>query len=596
MSGSSRAKILFFFVGLLFCVFFGILLAPYVTDDIYGTIAALAALEGFGKIEIVQKTPQTIMAVSVIYLIIYLGMANTIKPARTGEEHGSAKWQNAKDVNRAVSSKEFCKNRILSANLKIAVIGKSPLPSVNSFCVGGMGQGKSYYFVIPNILQAASSMVITDPSGELAARTGDFLKEKGIKVKVVDIEKLSSSLRYNFFRYIKSEEDILAIADTIFDATVENEKEGSKDPMWDNLAKDRLVAYIVLLWLSGDIKDRNMDTLLWLFEQDVTIENKDGSRQENAVSMMFDDLEMCYPGNIATSKYLSSTRGAAVTVRGVDSSLSGRLGRFMLPEVRSMMQTDELALEMIGKEKTALFLVVPAENKSLNFLVSMIYAQLFRVLYEQARRENDKRLAVPVQFYLDEMANIVLPKDFPTYLTTGRKHGISFVGILQDLAQAEKIFSGKVYETVIGTSSSFLYLGGSGKHTDEYISKWIGTQTILTQTQSVSYGMRGSSSKSLQPTARDLIKPEELGALPLSKCIVYVQGKGWVMDNKYNPKTHPGYKECADVTGRYYDWRRQNEAAQIEVIPHHVGAAIEINLDEISLSSLAQKYDLFWED
>lgn len=596
MYESKRTKIVLFFVGLAGCIVLGVLIAPFIRANLWDTVSALSALEGY-SLSITPYTIKAALCCAVIYILVYLAAGAQHKATRQGEEHGSARWQNAVDVCRAVSSKDYDKNRILSQNVRIAVSGKTTLASLNSFVVGGMGMGKSYYFVIPNILQAASSIVVTDPSGELAARTGSYLKDQGIAVKVVDIEHLESSLRYNFFRYIKSEADILEIVDIIFAATAAGDNRTSNDPMWDNLAKDRLAAYIGLLWLSGDIQAQNMDTVIWLFEQDATEENKDGSRKENGVSAEFAKLERMQPGNFASSKYLSSTRGAAVTIRGVESSLSGRLGRFMIPSVRSFMQTDELELDKIGTEKTALFLVIPSENKSFNFIISMIYAQIFRTLYAQARKSKDNKLAVSVQFFLDEMANVVLPKDFTTYLTTGRKHGISFVGILQDFAQAEKIFPGKVYETVIGTSSSFMYLGGSGKHTDEYISQWIGTQTITVTSQSVSYGARGHSSTSYQQQARPLMRAEELSQLPANKCVIYVQGQGWIMDSKYNPRTHPCYKQCADMTGDYYEWMTSGEAAltQLSIIDSSQ-KVITINADEISTNSLAEKYDIFWED
>lgn len=594
MNSSKRTLVVLFFVGLLVAAAIGMYLAPMMQDSLYETLQMWDSSKPF---QIVPQTPKVMLIVSGIYTMLFLMMVTNHKATRVGEEHGSARWQNPKDVCRRVCSPDFFQNRILSMHVRIAIIGKSVLKSLNTFLVGGMGQGKSYYFMIANILQCAGSMVVTDPSGELAERTGVFLKRYGYQVKVVDTERIVSSLRYNFFAYLTSEEEILEIVDIIFDATAGGENKGNMDPMWELLAKDRLTAYIALLWQRGLAEEKNMDTVLWLFEHDISEGDKEGNRKENAVSALFADEALRNPGNIATSKYLSSTKGAVETVMGVESTLSGRLGRFMIPVVREMMKTDELALEKIGQEKTALFLVIPSESKSFNFIISMIYAQIFRALFAQGRKAPDKKLKVPVQFFLDEMANIVLPKDFPTYLTTGRKHGISFVCSLQDLAQAEKLFPGKVYETVIGTNSSFLYLGGSGKYTDEYISKWVGQQTITTSSQTVGYGVHGHASRSYQQQGRDLIRADELDNMPTSKCLVRIQGHGWMMDSKYVPQSHPRYKECADVTGEYYDWRMQSEQPSIcRVDPAVVQSEITIDADQISAAALAAKYDLIWDD
>lgn len=594
MNTSKRTLVVLFFVGLLIFAGMGMYLAPMFQGSIYETIQMWDNTRPF---QIVPQTPKVMLAFCGIYAAVFLMAFTGRKPTRAGEEHGSARWQNPTDVCRRVCSPDFFNNRILSMHVRIAIVGKSVLKSLNTFLVGGMGQGKSYFFMIPNILQCIGSMVITDPSGELVGRTGVFLEQKGYKVKVVDTESIVSSLRYNFFRYLTSEEEILEIVDIIFDATAGGENKGNMDPMWELLAKDRLTAYIALLWQRGLPEEKNMDTVLWLFEHDISEGDKDGNRKENAVSALFADEAIRNPGNIATSKYLSSTKGAVETVMGIESTLSGRLGRFMIPSVREMMKTDELELEKIGQEKTALFLVIPSESKSFNFIISMIYAQIFRTLFAQGRKASDKKLKVPVQFFLDEMANIVLPKDFPTYLTTGRKHGISFVCSLQDLAQAEKLFPGKVHETVIGTNSSFLYLGGSGKYTDEYISKWVGQQTITTSSQSVSYGVHGHSSRSFQQQGRDLIRADELDSMPSSKCLVRIQGYGWMMDEKYRPAAHPRYKECADVTGEYYDWRMQEERPSIcRLDADAVQTEITIDANQISATALAAKYNLFWDD
>lgn len=489
-------------------------------------------------------------------LIPYL---NYGKHFRRGVEHGSAKLVTPYLVNRRISDKEYEKNRILTQNVRLSVTGKETLPSLNTLVLGGMGSGKSYFTLIPNILQANTSFVITDPSKELVKATGNFLKKSGYKVRVLDLEDFTYSVKYNFFKYINSDADIKRITDMIFKSTVPKEKaNGGQDPMWDNMAKDYLQSLIGLIFYMGTEDEKNINTFIWLLNEDHITENKQGGRVPTIVMKLFEELEKRIGPNMATDAYRSATDGAVVTIQGVKSNLRGRIGAFLIPEVRNLMERDELFLEKIGTEKTALFLAVPSEDTSFNFIVNMVYAQLFPMLYKKARERPDNKLPIPVQFFIDEMANFIMPDDFPKYLTTGRKHRISYMMFFQEIAQIDKMF-GKEKNTVIGTCSTVLYLRGSGFETNKYFSEWIGKETVTTENYSRNYGRNGNSSRSHNQGARNVLTPDEIDTkLGQNEALLYTQGLGFTRDLKNNPQTHNKYKETSYADGGVYDWTGKN--------------------------------------
>lgn len=591
-----------FLIGLVLTTLAAIMAAPMIKPHLSETMAAAEAMRSSGfKLEIVPVTSKVIIIFWIIYAIAVMYIASLPKPQRSGEEEGSSKFIDAaKLVKKLKDNKNPFNDRILSAKVRTTLFGERALASLNSLVVGGMGMGKSFYILTANILQANTSFVVTDPSGELARNTGWFLKHlAGYKVKVVDVDNISNSIHYNFFKYIKTEEDILTLVDIIFDATAEEKQNSAQDPMWDLMAKARLVAYIALVTARGSDIEKNIDTVLWLFENDVVARDKDGNLIETPVMALFNDEEMRNPGNLATRNYMASHRGADETIMGVDSTVSARLSLFLLKPVRSMMSNDELELEKIGKEKTALFLVIPSEKRTFNFIVSMIYTQSFQTLYREAKKEKSLKLPVPVQFLLDEMTNIQLPKDFVEGLTTGRKFNILYMMFVQELAQLETKFKNKKHETVIGTCSTFVYLGASGKNTNEYIAKWIGRQTITTQDSTINYGRHGGSSKQFHHRGRDLIDAAELEKLPSQECIVNIKGHGWTRDKKYETAKHPNFKYHASANGEYFDWSGEaNVNCQIEPAGNDIEMrdVINIDIDKISNNKLDKIVTIEWEE
>lgn len=540
-------------------IYLAILIAPAVTDNLFTTLEKLnGVLENPLHLQICDKTGKVILVFLCFEFAAgaywYAARRNT----RQGKEHGSAGIKDPAQAGKFFADKDYFKNRILTQNLRISVIGKAIKLSLNTLVIGGMGAGKSFYTLIPNLLQGNTSFVATDPSKELVRKVGWVLKHMlHYEVKVLDVEDPESSIKYNFFAYIDNEDDILRIVNMIFKATVDSKRNNSSmDPMWENMAKDWLLSLIALLWYRGTEDEQNIETVIWLMDEDYLLEDEHRNRIQTPVMAMMDDLELRMPGNLATRAYKSATDGAVETIRGVKSTLRGRLGKFLLPSIQNLMSRDELDLRHLGDKKTALFLVVPSEDSSFNFIISMLYAQLFPILYRQARKQPDNKLPVPVQFFVDEMANFVMPEDFVSYLTTSRKHGISYMMFIQEISQLEKLFPDKQFNTVSGTCNTIVYLGGSGYETNKTISGWIGNETITAYSYNRSYGRNASYSKNEQQIKREVLAADEIDTdLSDDQALVYIKGKGWFVDQKNDPRKHPNYKYTAgEKEGHNFDW------------------------------------------
>ena len=341
-------------------VYFAILIAPAVTDNLFTTLANLnTVLANPLQLHICDKTGKVILVFLCFELAAgaywYAAKRNT----RRGEEHGSARIKDPIQTGKLYADKDYLKNRILSQNLRISVIGKAIKLSLNTLVIGGMGSGKSFFTLIPNLLQGNTSFVVTDPSKELVRKVGWLLKHiLCYDVQVLDVEEPEGSMKYNFFAYIENEDDILRIVNMIFKATVDSKRSNnsSMDPMWENMAKDWLLSLIALLWYRGTEEEQNIETMIWLMDEDYLLEDEHRNRIQTPVMAMMEDLELRLPGNLATRAYRSATDGAVETIRGVKSTLRGRLGKFLLPSVQNLMSRDELDLRNLGNKKTALFL------------------------------------------------------------------------------------------------------------------------------------------------------------------------------------------------------------------------------------------------
>ena len=548
------------------------------------------------ELYISDTTPKVFIGIFIIYIFSIAVYESGKENKRTNEEYGSAKWENVRRICKKYADKDFFKNRLLTQNLKISETGKKIYLNLITLVIGGSGAGKSFYYVIPNLLQAQVSYIVLDPSGELLKRTGGFLKKEGYKIRALNLDELEKSFGYNPFSYLESDDDVLRLVKNIFRATVPRECH-SNDPMWDNQAEALCMAYMFLIHYEASEEEKNMRTLMYLAREDVIEEDEDGNIIENAVTALFNKIELENPDHIAVRFRNTAMKGAAKTILGVQTTLMGRLNKFNLESVCRLTDFDEMDLYNIGREKTAMFLVTPAEDKSFNFIVSMFYEQLIPILYRQARKNKNLRLDVPVHFLMDEAANIVLPDDFLTVLTTARKHSISFSVIIQAITQLKDMFPKEQFNTMIGNADEFVYLGSGEFETQKYISERIGKETIIVKSHNLSKGIHGSYSENSQPAARSLLEPSEVDTeLGEENALVKIRGNSWIKDRKIDPKSHPNYKYTADVTGKDFEPIGIGRlAAEVKMERGDIEEDIRIDVDELSVE-LFNRVEIITED
>ncbi|NLD19142.1 MAG: type IV secretory system conjugative DNA transfer family protein [Clostridiales bacterium] len=581
-----KEDMLFISIGFLITGVVSIILTPAVIAE--GNIFDKINIAGYClshpfDISFTSSTYKVILATSFIYIICICIYLADKQNTRFNEEYGSAKWGDVSKLCRKYSDKNFSKNRLLTQNLRISETGKKVFLNLITLVIGGSGAGKSFYYCIPNLLQAQGSYIVLDPSGELLERTGAFLHSSGYKIKALNLDDMDDSFRYNPFEYIKTDDDVLRLCENIFRATVPKESH-SNDPMWDNQAKAMLMAYMFLIFYEAGEDEKNMRVLMYIAREDTAEEDEEGNIKDTAISTMFDKLELENPEHIAVRFYKTARKGTAKTILGVQTTLMGRLNKFNLESVCRLTDCDELELYEIGKEKTTLFLVIPAEDKSFNFIISMLYSQLIPILYKQARESRGKRLEVPVHFLMDEFSNVILPGDFLTVLTTARKHDISFSILIQAISQLKPMFEKEQFNTLIGNADEFVYLGSGEFETQKYISERIGKETIIVKSHNLTKGIRGSFTENSQPVARELLTASEVDTfLGEKQALVKLRGNDWVIDEKIKPQSHPNYKYTSDVTGKAY---KAGDASGMSAVIQYEDAdtvsSIDIEAENIS--------------
>lgn len=595
-----RKKIgIYIAIGILCSALLSVVLTPaFETEgNMFDKFSIAADCMGLKReLYISDATKKVFIGIFIVYIFSIAVYESGKENKRTNEEYGSAKWGDVRRNCKKYADKDFYKNRLLTQNLRISETGKKIYLNLITLVIGGSGAGKSFYYVIPNLLQAQGSYIVLDPSGELLKRTGGFLKKEGYKIRVLNLDEMEKSFGYNPFEYLKSDDDVLRLVKIIFRATVPKESH-SQDPMWDNQAEALCMAYVFLIHYEASEEEKCMRTLMYLAREDVIEEDEDGNILENAVTALFNKIELENPDHIAVRFRKSAMKGAAKTILGIQTTLMGRLNKFNLESVCRLTDFDEMDLYNIGREKTAMFLVTPAEDKSFNFIVSMFYAQLIPILYRQARKNNNLKLDVPVHFLMDEAANIVLPDDFLTVLTTARKHSISFSVIIQAISQLKEMFPKEQFNTMIGNADEFVYLGSGEFETQKYISERIGKETIVVKSHNLSRGAHGSYSENSQPAARSLLEPAEVDTeLGEENALIKLRGNSWIRDRKIDPKSHPNYKYTADVTGEEFEpIERGMICAEIRVERGEIKEDIIVDIDDLSVK-IFDRVEIITED
>ena len=491
-----------------------------------------------------------IVGALIIRFVVYYRSKNA-KKFREGVEYGSARWGTPQDIKPYVDE-EPDNNVILTQTEMLTMSSRPKVPKYarnkNILVIGGSGSGKTRFFVKPNLMQLHSSYCVTDPKGELLRDTGHLLKEKGYEIKVLDLIDMEKSHCYNPFVYISSDDDIQRLTTNLFKNTTPKGSQ-TQDPFWDQTAAMLLKALVCYLHYEAPPDEQNFSMVMEMIRAgDV---KEDNEEYQSVLNELFERLEERNPEHIALKYYRAYHSGSAKTLKSIQISLVSRLEKFNLDSLAGITQCDEMDLGQIGEKKTAVFAIIPDNDSSFNFIVGMLYTQLFQQLYYQADSVHGGRLPVHVHFVMDEFANVALPDEFDKLLSTMRSREISVSIIIQNLAQLKALFE-KQWESIVGNCDEFLYLGGNEQSTHEYVSKLLGKETIDTNTYGRSRGRNGSYSTNYQLAGRELMTPDEVRMLDNRYALLFIRGERPIRDLKYDILHHPNVALTTDGSAPAY--------------------------------------------
>ena len=490
-------------------------------------------------------TEYTIKSMLVCTLLYAAGIGifySSQKNYRRGEEHGSARWGDARQICKKYSQKPYSQNILLTQNFRISLDTHKHRRCLNILVVGGSGAGKSRGFALPNIMQCCCSMVITDPKAELLRKTGGLLEKKGYEVRVFDLINPDTSFCYNPFEYVHDYKDVLRLISNLIQNTTPKGSQSS-DPFWEKSETALLQALMLYLLHEAPPEEQNFAMIMeMLGSAQVKEEDED---YESPLDILFDRLEMRDPDSIAVKQYHIYKQAAGKTAKSILISVGVRLAAFNLPQIAKLTNTDELDLSSMGERKVALFCCIPDADTSLNYLVGMIYSQLFQTLYYMADRVHGGALPVPVNCIMDEFPNVSLPNEFEKILATCRSRSIYCSIIIQNMSQLKALFKDS-WESLVGNCDEFLYLGGNEKETHKYVSELLGKETIDTNTYGQTKGKSGSYSTNFQQSGRELLQPDEVRMLDNQNALLFIRGERPILDAKYDLMKHPNIRYTED--------------------------------------------------
>lgn len=463
---------------------------------------------------------------------------------RDNEEHGSATWGDPRQVNAELAQKE---NKLLTQNVRLGLDTHKHRRSLNVLVIGGSGAAKTRGYVKPNILQANTNYVITDPKQEVLFSTAGYLKSRGYEIRVLNLVNLTQSDGYNPFCYIRDEKDALRLVNNLIQATTPKGN-NSSDPFWEKAETALLQAIILMLFEEAPPEEQNFSMVLRVLEYAGVKEEKDDYK--SALDMMFDAMERNRPESVAVRQYKVFKLAAGKTAKSILVSAAVRLAPFNLPQLKAITDHDDMDLWTLGEKKCALYAVIPDNDNTYNFLVSLLYAQAFQTLYYSADQIHHGTLPRHVHFVLDEFAAMPLP-GFTRELATMRSRNISASTIIQNMAQIKELYK-ESWETIPGNSDTLLYLGGNESGTHKYISEALGKATINTRTHGQTKGKSGSYSTNFQQSGRELLTPDEVRQLDNRYAILFIRGAKPVLDLKYDLTKHPAVKYTPDGGGKPY--------------------------------------------
>ncbi len=545
-------------IGAVFVLWLAVLIAPYAEGGLPGILLNMNEITAHPfRLEFCADTGKAVGIFLGGYVLVLLYIFGSQKNFRHGEEHGSAKWENVYLLNHRLHDKEHPdENRILSRHLSITTDQRKLDKNLFTLVIGGSGSRKTRAYVKPNLLQCNSSFIIMDPKGELLRDIGNVFKAEGYKIRVFDLIDMLSSFRYNPFIYFKRESDIQGFITNLFANTEDKTKHGG-DAFWDKTAKMMLSALMYYVWYECPETEMNFGTVMELILAE-TVEEGDEAGI-SATQVLIEELRARSPRHIAVRYFDAYRKGAGETIMSIQESLLSRLEKFLLEDVVNLTTGDELELEKIGEEKTALFIRMPDDN-SFHFLASALITQLFQLMMAQADARSTGSLPVPVHFVLEEARNITLPDSFQNWVATMRSRNITLSIILQNISQIKRMFPDD-WESVSGMCDEILYLGGNEQSTHEWISKAMGQETIDNRSYGTTHSWTsGSNSTNEQNSGRALMDVTEVRLKnkllkgKIGSVIMILADERPIIDEKYDLNRHPRIKLSADGGAPQYSY------------------------------------------
>ena len=493
-------------------------------------------------------TPRCILGALVCYGLAVTLYYSDHENRRPGEEYGSAKWGSARELNKQYADPNG-KNVILTKHVSIGLDGYKHQRNLNILVVGGSGSGKTRFFCKPGIMSVNCSYLIVDPKGEMLRSTGYLLKEEGYDIKVFDLIHPRQSDGYNPFTYIRDDPDVLKLMDNLVKNTTPP-KGASNDPFWEKAEIALDSALMLYLLYEAPVEEQNFEMLMFMLECARVMEEDE--QYQSPLDLLFQTLEERDPSHIAVREYKVYKQAAGKTAKSILVTASVRLAAFIFPQYAAMMQTDEMDFASMGERKRAIFCVIPVNDGSMNYLVSMLLTQCFQQLYLRADERYNGRLPMPVRVIQDEWANVAQPDSYPKVLATCRSYNIGINIIVQNIQSIKALYKDE-WEAIIGNCDTLLFLGGGNEPTSlEFVSKLLGKETVHTRTRGQTKGRSGSSSVNYQQTGRDLMTPDEIRMLPTNDALLFIRGEKPVRDKKYDIKKHPNVRRTADGRAKPY--------------------------------------------
>ena len=483
-----------------------------------------------------------------IFFAVVTYRKKNAKKYRQGEEYGSARWGTPKDIAPFIDP--VFENNVILTQTEFLTMNSRPKDwryarNKNIIVIGGSGSGKTRYFVKPNLMQMPKnvSYVVTDPKGTIVIECGRMLRENGYKLKILNTINFKKSMHYNPFHYIRSEKDILKLVNTII-ANTKGEGEKSSEDFWVKAERLLYCALIGYIWYEAPEEEKNFATLLEFINASEARE--DDEEFKNAVDLLFEELEAEQPEHFAVRQYKKYKLAAGKTAKSILISCGARLAPFDIAELREIMSYDEMELDMLGDQRTAMFVIISDTDDTFNFVVAIMYTQLFNLLCDKADDEHNGRLPFHVRLLLDEFANIGQIPKFDKLIATIRSREISASIILQSQSQLKTIYKDAA-ETIIGNCDTMLFLGGKESSTLKEISETLGKETIDLYNTSDTRGQSRSYGLNYQKTGKELMSRDELAVMDGTKCILQLRGVRPFLSSKYDITKHKRYKELSDA-------------------------------------------------